>query len=112
MSNNYDKIVKLACKPKNAPPKAKVSSLTQYATGTIADTSMSSAYLSDQSNTVLTSSVLVSATYSDDGSLTDIIRALSLRLREPNAVVCTLHALTPGRSDSRSFSKRFSPCIK
>lgn len=26
MSNNFDKIVKLACKPKNAPPKAKVSS--------------------------------------------------------------------------------------
>lgn len=25
MSNNFDKIVKLACKPKNAPPKAKVS---------------------------------------------------------------------------------------
>ncbi|ORY25441.1 ANTH domain-domain-containing protein, partial [Naematelia encephala] len=57
MSNNFDKIVKLACKPKNAPPKAKY-----------VDT-------------------LVAATYSDDGSLNDITRSLSLRLREPNAVV-------------------------
>ena len=26
MSSNLDKVVKLACKPKNAPPKSKVSS--------------------------------------------------------------------------------------
>ena len=57
MSNNYDKVVKMACKPKNANPKAK--------------------YVD----------VLISATYSEDGSLNDIIRHLSLRLREPNAVV-------------------------
>lgn len=34
-----------------------------------------------------TRSVLVSATFADDGSLNDILRSLSLRLREPNAVV-------------------------
>ncbi|EIW71887.1 hypothetical protein TREMEDRAFT_41409 [Tremella mesenterica DSM 1558] len=59
--SNLDKTVKLACKPKNAAPKAKVC----------ADTT----------------SVLVAATYSDDGSILDICRSLSLRLREPNAVV-------------------------
>lgn len=57
-AGNMDKIVKLACKPKKgAPPKAK--------------------YID----------VLVAATYSDDGSLNDIVRSLSLRLREPNSVV-------------------------
>ncbi|WWC95076.1 hypothetical protein V866_001928 [Kwoniella sp. B9012] len=64
MSHNLDKIVKLACKPKNAPPKAK--------------------YIE----------VLVAATYSDDGSLQDIIRSLSLRLREANAVVVFKALLT------------------
>lgn len=30
---------------------------------------------------------IINATYSDDGSVQDICRALSMRLREPNAVV-------------------------
>ncbi|OCF31610.1 ENTH domain-containing protein [Kwoniella heveanensis CBS 569] len=64
MSHNYDKIVKLACKPKNAPPKAK--------------------YID----------VLIAASFSDDGSLQDIIRSLSLRLREANAVVVFKALLT------------------
>ncbi|WVR09685.1 hypothetical protein IAU60_006760 [Kwoniella sp. DSM 27419] len=64
MSHNLDKIVKLACKPKNAPPKAK--------------------YVD----------VLIAATYSDDGSLQDIVRSLSLRVREPNAVVVFKALLT------------------
>ncbi|KAK4689447.1 hypothetical protein P7C73_g665, partial [Tremellales sp. Uapishka_1] len=62
--SNFEKIVKLACKPKNAPPKAK--------------------YVD----------VLVAATYSDDGSLQDICRSLSLRLREPNATVVFKALLT------------------
>nr|XP_019010611.1 uncharacterized protein I206_05085 [Kwoniella pini CBS 10737]OCF49392.1 hypothetical protein I206_05085 [Kwoniella pini CBS 10737] len=64
MSHNLDKIVKLACKPKNAPPKAK--------------------YIE----------VLIAATYSEDGSLQDIIRSLSLRLREANGAVVFKALLT------------------
>lgn len=56
-AGNLDKVVKLASKPKNAIPKAK--------------------YVD----------VLVASTYSDDGSLNDVVRALALRLREPNTVV-------------------------
>ncbi|WWC92002.1 uncharacterized protein L201_006956 [Kwoniella dendrophila CBS 6074] len=64
MSHNLDKIVKLACKPKNAPPKAK--------------------YIE----------VLIAATFSEDGSLQDIVRSLSLRLREANGVVVFKALLT------------------
>ncbi|KAF8316773.1 ANTH-domain-containing protein, partial [Clavulina sp. PMI_390] len=54
---SFEKIVKLACKPKAAPPKAK--------------------YLDP----------IIAATYSDDGAIGDVCRALSGRLREPNATV-------------------------
>ncbi|KAL7420669.1 hypothetical protein Q5752_004620 [Cryptotrichosporon argae] len=79
MSNNYDKIVKLACKPKNAPPKDK--------------------YINS----------LVSATFQDDGALADISRSLSLRLREPNAVIVfkallTFHLLLRGGSADNLLS--------
>ncbi|KAL0067241.1 hypothetical protein AAF712_005811 [Marasmius tenuissimus] len=55
--SSYDKVVKLACKPKAAPPKAK--------------------YLD----------TIIAATWSEDGAIHDVIKALAPRLREPNAVV-------------------------
>ncbi|KAL0565645.1 hypothetical protein V5O48_016373, partial [Marasmius crinis-equi] len=55
--SSYDKVVKLACKPKAAPPKAK--------------------YLDP----------IIAATWSEDGAVHDVLKALSPRLREPNAVV-------------------------
>ncbi|KAM6497025.1 ANTH domain containing protein [Amanita muscaria] len=55
--SSFDKTVKLACKPKAAPPKAK--------------------YLDP----------IVAATWADEGSVSDICRALAPRFREPNAVV-------------------------
>ncbi|ESK97775.1 enth domain-containing protein [Moniliophthora roreri MCA 2997] len=55
--SSYDKVVKLACKPKPAPPKAK--------------------YLDP----------IIAATWSEDGAVHDVCKALSPRFREPNAVV-------------------------
>ncbi|KAG5647842.1 hypothetical protein DXG03_007766 [Asterophora parasitica] len=55
--SSFDKVVKLACKPKPAPPKAK--------------------YLD----------TIIAATWSDDGAVHDVCKALSPRFREPNAVV-------------------------
>nr|ODN81404.1 hypothetical protein L203_05663 [Cryptococcus depauperatus CBS 7841] len=64
MAQNYDKIVKLACKPKNAPPKAK--------------------YID----------ALISATYADNGSIIDIARSIALRLRDQNGIVVFKALLT------------------
>ncbi|KAJ3877063.1 ANTH domain-containing protein [Lentinula edodes] len=55
--SSYDKVVKMACKPKAAPPKAK--------------------YLDP----------IIAATWSDDGAVHDVCKALSPRFREPNSVV-------------------------
>ncbi|THH05417.1 hypothetical protein EW145_g4815 [Phellinidium pouzarii] len=55
--SSFDKTVKLACKPKAAPPKAK--------------------YLDP----------IIAATYSEDGAVHDVCKALAPRLREPNSVV-------------------------
>ncbi|KAF8586364.1 ANTH-domain-containing protein [Ramaria rubella] len=55
--SSYDKVVKLACKPKAAPPKAK--------------------YLDP----------IIAATWSEDGAIHDVCKALSPRFREPNAIV-------------------------
>ncbi|KZP01731.1 ANTH-domain-containing protein [Calocera viscosa TUFC12733] len=55
--SSFDKIVKMACKPKAAPPKAK--------------------YLDP----------IVMATYSEDGSVGDIFKALAPKLREPSAII-------------------------
>ncbi|KAF8518979.1 ANTH domain-containing protein [Hysterangium stoloniferum] len=55
--SSFDKVVKLACKPKAAPPKAK--------------------YLDP----------IIAATWSEDGAVVDVCKALSPRFREPNAVV-------------------------
>ncbi|KAF5355356.1 hypothetical protein D9758_006098 [Tetrapyrgos nigripes] len=54
---SFEKIVKLACKPKAAPPKAK--------------------YLDP----------IIAATWSEDGAVHDVCKALSPRFREPNAIV-------------------------
>ncbi|KAF8551348.1 ANTH-domain-containing protein [Imleria badia] len=55
--SSFDKVVKLACKPKPAPPKAK--------------------YLDP----------IIAATWSEDGAVYDVCKALVPRLREPNAIV-------------------------
>ncbi|KAG2367999.1 ANTH domain-containing protein [Suillus spraguei] len=55
--SSFDKTVKLACKPKAAPPKAK--------------------YLDP----------IIAATWSEDGTVHDVCKALVPRLREPNAIV-------------------------
>lgn len=55
--SSFDKVVKLACKPKPAPPKAK--------------------YLD----------AIIAATWSEDGAVHDVCKALAPRFREPNAVV-------------------------
>ncbi|KAF8605957.1 ANTH-domain-containing protein [Ceratobasidium sp. AG-I] len=55
--SSFEKVVKLACKPKSAAPKAK--------------------YIEP----------LVAATYADDGSIHDICKALAPRFKEPNAVI-------------------------
>ncbi|KAI5118683.1 hypothetical protein M0805_003620 [Coniferiporia weirii] len=55
--SSFDKTVKLACKPKAAPPKAK--------------------YLDP----------IIAATYSEDGAVHDVCKALVPRLREPNSIV-------------------------
>ncbi|KAF8141827.1 ANTH domain-containing protein [Boletus edulis] len=55
--SSLDKVVKLACKPKPAPPKAK--------------------YLDP----------IIAATWSEDGAVHDVCKALVPRLREPNAIV-------------------------
>ncbi|EJD07686.1 ANTH-domain-containing protein [Fomitiporia mediterranea MF3/22] len=55
--SSFDKTVKLACKPKAAPPKAK--------------------YIDP----------IIAATYSEDGAVHDVCKALSPRLREPNVII-------------------------
>ncbi|KAF5316431.1 hypothetical protein D9619_006328 [Psilocybe cf. subviscida] len=55
--SSFDKVVKLACKPKAAPPKAK--------------------YIDP----------IIAATWSDDGAIHDVCKALAPRIREPNAIV-------------------------
>ncbi|KIY43090.1 ANTH-domain-containing protein [Fistulina hepatica ATCC 64428] len=55
--SSYDKVVKLACKPKAAPPKTK--------------------YLEP----------IIAATWLEDGAVHDVCKALSLRFKEPNAIV-------------------------
>ncbi|KAG6374848.1 hypothetical protein JVT61DRAFT_4233 [Boletus reticuloceps] len=55
--SSLDKVVKLACKPKPAPPKAK--------------------YLDP----------IIAATWSEEGAIHDVCKALVPRLREPNAIV-------------------------
>ncbi|KAJ7625652.1 ANTH domain-containing protein [Roridomyces roridus] len=55
--SSYEKVVKLACKPKAAPPKAK--------------------YLDP----------IIAATWDEGGAVHDVCKALSPRFREPNAIV-------------------------
>ncbi|KZV66314.1 ANTH-domain-containing protein [Peniophora sp. CONT] len=55
--SSFEKVVKNACKPKHAPPKAK--------------------YLDP----------IIAATWSEDGAIHDVCRALAPRFREPNATV-------------------------
>ncbi|KAG2150293.1 ANTH domain-containing protein [Suillus bovinus] len=78
--SSFDKTVKLACKPKAAPPKAK--------------------YLDP----------IIAATWSEDGAVHDVCKALVPRLREPNAIVVfkaliVLHTMIRnGATDNRNVS--------
>ncbi|KAG8871396.1 hypothetical protein FRB97_008727 [Tulasnella sp. 331] len=54
---SYEKVVKLACKPKAAPPKAK--------------------YID----------TIIAATYSEDGAVHDVCKALAPKFKEPNAII-------------------------
>jgi phosphatidylinositol-binding clathrin assembly protein len=73
--SSFEKVVKNACKPKAAPPKGKVSPLIFY-------TSASSSILSGQYL-----DPIIAATWSDDGAIHDVCKALSPRFREPNSIV-------------------------
>ncbi|KAG9050414.1 hypothetical protein FS837_005487 [Tulasnella sp. UAMH 9824] len=55
--SSYEKVIKLACKPKAAPPKSK--------------------YIDP----------IIAATYSEDGAIHDVCKALAPRFKEPNAIV-------------------------
>lgn len=75
--SSYDKVVKLACKPKAAPPKAKVCSSLHAFYGGLTDC-LCTQYIDP----------IIAATWTDEGSIHDVCRALSPRIREPNAIVC------------------------
>jgi hypothetical protein len=83
-AQNIDKVVKLACKPKNAPPKPKVSVFSNVIGGWLIKQYVD---------------VLVAATYSDDGSLNTACAALAMRLREQNGVVSVQHSHTRARAN-------------
>ena len=79
--SSFDKVVKAACKPKAAPPKPKVcltaqSSLAQVL-ATESEPHCSFQYLD----------ALIAATYSEDGSVHDVCKALAPKFKEPNAIV-------------------------
>jgi hypothetical protein len=73
--SSFDKVVKLACKPKAAAPKDKVRASSLYLVF-VADGSVQ--YLDP----------IIAATWSDDGAVHDVCKALVSRIREPNAIVC------------------------
>ncbi|KAK0217763.1 ANTH domain-containing protein [Armillaria fumosa] len=72
--SSYDKVVKLACKPKAAPPKAKVHPLPPLPSIVVL---IFVQYLDP----------IIAATWSEDGAVHDVCKALSPRFREPNAIV-------------------------
>ena len=73
--SSFDKVVKLACKPKAAAPKAKVclQIIICYPALT---------YILQYIDPI------IAATWSDDGAVHDVCKALVPRIREPNAIVC------------------------
>src|SRR5271154_6704252 len=71
--SSYDKVVKLACKPKAAPPKAKVS----FALSPFTLSLILFQYIDP----------IIAATWSEDGAIHDVCKALSPRIREPNTIV-------------------------
>lgn len=72
---SYDKVIKLACKPKAAPPKAKVCLIWFHVQRMLLMTSEQ--YLDP----------IIAATWSEDGAVHDVCKALGPRFREPNAIV-------------------------
>ena len=75
--SSFDKVVKLACKPKAAVPKPKVA-ISIISSFTLFTVSLQ--YLD----------TIIAATWSDDGAIHDVCKALSPRLREPNTIACLL----------------------
>lgn len=73
--SSYEKVVKLACKPKSAPPKPKVFHIL---------------YLHHPPPNHLFKYIdnIIAATWSEDGAVHDVCKALAPRFREPNSIVC------------------------
>ena len=73
--SSYDKVVKLACKPKAAPPKSKVS--------------FTLSPLRNVFHLILFQYIdpIIAATWSEDDSVHHVCKALSPCLREPNTIV-------------------------
>lgn len=78
--SSYEKVVKLACKPKAAPPKPKVRSGSLIHALALLIQSYQQQYLD----------TILAATWSEEGAVHDVCKALSPRFREPNAIVCIL----------------------
>ena len=72
--SSFEKVVKNACKPKPAPPKSKVKpprfclSTSPLTFGQYIDP-------------------IIAATWSEDGAIHDVCKALAPRFREPNSIV-------------------------
>jgi len=79
--STYEKVVKLACKPKAAPPKAKVCVLSSLVFFFQCCSKLIEAVHNQYLDTIL------AATWSEDGAVHDVCKALSPRFREPNAIV-------------------------
>jgi hypothetical protein len=75
---SLEKIVKLACKPKAAPPKSKVCVSCTCAHRRIRVVDMTPRQYLEP---------IIAATWDEDGAVSDVCRALQPRFREPNAIV-------------------------
>lgn len=110
MASSYDKVVKLACKPKPAPPKAKVSLVIHNPTGRGRTSRPHHPSHNHPSRQYM--DPIIAATWSEDGAVHDVCKALSPRFREPNAIVCSSanSTLCPCHHicSHRSFSKHSS----
>ena len=76
--SSFEKVVKNACKPKPAPPKSKVC--TPPCSYLPHPSASSQQYIDP----------IIAATWSEDGAIHDVCRALAPRFREPNSIVSSL----------------------
>ena len=75
--SSFEKVVKNACKPKPTPPKSKVSTPCFSGGLTQLKPPLSGQYVDP----------IIAATWSEDGAIHDVCKALSPRFREPNSIV-------------------------